>query len=100
MKKEMIIPMTVTPADKVSGLRALVCASVKEVVLRNRMLLKLSCCYTRLLGERVSPFRTLRLLHAQSAFFALTFPMVLPLSVRLLMLGWFAAAVLQCKRSV
>ncbi|MCM1109310.1 MAG: hypothetical protein NC388_09750 [Clostridium sp.] len=98
MKKEMTIPVNLTSADKMAGLWALVCEGLKNSVFHNRLLLKLSCCYSRLLEERVSPLRTLRLLHAQVAFLSLVFPVVFSLPMRFLVLGWFIVAVSRCGR--
>ncbi|MDE7377990.1 MAG: hypothetical protein K2N13_03400 [Paraprevotella sp.] len=99
MKKEITLPVTMTPVGKTVSFRTSVCDTLKAALCHNRLLVGLSRCYSRLLAEHVSPLRTLRLVHAQLAFFALTFPVVFSLPVRLLVLGWFAAALLQCRRA-
>lgn len=99
MKKEMILPVSPVQSGTYDVARSSVVAAFKSFCLNNACTLSLAAFYTRLLGLRVNPLQTLRLLHAQFAFVLMVFPLAFPPFVRFLLLCWFALTVWQCRRS-
>lgn len=64
-----------------------------------RAVRRLSSVYSTLLEERVTPLRTLHLLHAQLAITTLVMPADLPLAARLVSLLWSALALRACAQN-
>lgn len=98
MKKEMTLSASAARQAKFTGSFSATFAACRRWCARRRPVGCLSRCYTRLLGQSVSPLHTLRLLNAQLAFLLLVFPVPFSLAVRGLFLLWFGAALLQCRR--
>lgn len=88
-KKELLVETACTPAD----FRLNLIARIETCV----WLQRLAAVYSFLLEEKVSPRRTLRLLHAQTAVFFAIAPAGMPLGLRALLLVWAALAVRQCR---
>ncbi len=70
---------------------------LRQRVERSAALCRLARYYSRMLGEQVTPRRTLLLTHAQVAVWALLFPVAMPMAARALCLLWAMLAVRQCR---
>ena len=100
MKKEMTFPVPAAAHVRHAvSIRPALFAAFKSYCQRCRWVVSLSSRYSRLLETRVTPLQALHLLHVQLAFFLLLLPCPLLLWIRLLLLGWFALAVAQCRRA-
>lgn len=99
MKKEMILPSSAARPAKFTCSLSLVLAVCLRWCARRLPVVCLSRCYSRLLGETVSPLCTLCLLNAQFAFLMLVCPLPFLFVVRMLFLLWFGFALLQCRHA-
>lgn len=99
MKKEMVFRPVSVSQEKYAASRSSLFPMLKDCVSGSAPVLFLARFYARLLDLPVSPLQALHLTHAQLAFFLMLFPVDFPVSARLLLLGWFAMTVLQCRRA-
>lgn len=88
-KKELLVGTACTP----SAVRFNLVARIESCV----WLQRLASVYSALLEEKISPRRTLRLLHAQAALFCAVAPASMPLGLRTVLLAWAGVAVWQCR---
>ena len=100
MKKEMVLQRSVmVPGTSGCAYRASWHSCFMGWLLGRSWLIGLSSFYARLLEVRVSPLQALYLTHTQLAFFAMVFPIYMPLLVRFLFLLWFCLALIQCRKA-
>lgn len=99
MKKEMVFRPVPVTSGKFEVSRPSVWGWLKLCVLNSSWLVALSRLYARLLETDITLLQAFHLTHAQLAFFLMLFPVDFSVVIRLLLLGWFAVTLVQCRRS-
>lgn len=95
----MVLRPVQVSQEKYAVSRSSLFSTLKACVLGSALVVSLARFYARLLETPVTPLQALHLTHAQLAFFLMLFPADFSVVIRLLLLGWFAMTVLQCRRA-